>query len=50
MRVDYQSRCAILHFYRNYFAILPFKTDSSGIGGGMEEDEETRFVKKSSLY
>ncbi len=43
VQVDHQSRCAVLHFYRTFFAILPFKHDSS-IGAGMEEDEETRLV------
>lgn len=40
VRVDHQNRCAVLRFYQQYFAILPFKYDT---GITMEEDEDKRF-------
>ncbi|KAJ3334813.1 Cleavage and polyadenylation specificity factor subunit 1 [Kappamyces sp. JEL0680] len=36
VKVDHQSRCAVMRFYRQQFAILPFKYDS-GIG---DDDEQ----------
>ncbi|RKO91040.1 hypothetical protein BDK51DRAFT_51243 [Blyttiomyces helicus] len=40
IRVDPQNRCAVLNFYNDRLAILPFKQD----GGVVDVDEATRFV------